>query len=172
MLKKRDIKEIIESVNAKGLSVDEKDVVFLILCDKIEAGAAYVFAHGKETKDMPRYRGSKSIVALSEALLPFGVGSPDEGITKAENKAELIKLLDKLKKAEENKEIEAKDALKIETDIRVKLNDKFEMEEEEGRKRIIVVPQKHDLICPHTHKECTYMPTKEACMKHYNLKEK
>ena len=62
-----------------------------------------------------------------------------------------------------------KDAIKIEADIRVKLNDKFNIEEEEGQKRIIVVPQKHDIICKFTNRECSAMPSKEACMKYYNL---
>ena len=60
-------------------------------------------------------------------------------------------------------------ASKVVLDARVKLNDKFNIEEEEGQKRIIVVPQKHDIICKWTSRECSAMPSKEACMKYYNL---
>lgn len=97
----------------------------------------------------------------------------DEGmITKEENKAELIKMLDEIDAALQRKEIQFKDAMALKRDIRVKLNDKFEMEESTKEKRIIVVPQKHDYVCPHTNRECTKMPSKEACMEYYGLIEK
>ena len=109
---------------------------------------------------------------LLGVLEPFGIGSVNEElITREQNKTELIRLLKEIKTLAESKKIDAKDAVKMEADIRVKLNDKFEMEESLSQKRIIIVPQKHDIICPHTNRECTSMPTKEACMKYYGLKD-
>ena len=97
----------------------------------------------------------------------------DEGmITKEENKAELIKMLDDIDDALQKKQIAFKDAMSLKRDIRVKLNDKFEMEESTKEKRIIIVPQKHDYVCPHTNRECSKMPSKEACMEYYGLIEK
>ena len=60
-------------------------------------------------------------------------------------------------------------ASKVVLDARVKLNDKFNIEEAEGQKRIIIVPQKHDIICKWTQRGCSSMPSKEACMKYYKL---
>ena len=99
-----------------------------------------------------------------------GVVSEDD-ITFEENKQGLIKLLKKTEEAVEKKLMDTKDALKLQTDIRVKLNDKFDTSESNDNKHIIVVPSKHDMICPHTNYECTFMPTKEACMKYYNIKD-
>jgi intein/homing endonuclease len=170
MIKKKDIKDILAKA---GNMFTEEDIAFLILADsfaKEDLDAPYEMAYKRPRRiDMEKHQ--ELMRPLAEVLLSFGIGQPIDGISKAENKADLIKLLKEVQIAKERKEIEVKDALKIEADIRVKLNDKFDMEEEEGQKRIIVVPQKHDLLCPHTHRECTYMPTKEACMKHYNLKE-
>ena len=57
-------------------------------------------------------------------------------------------------------------------DIRINLNNKFEMTRSDDNRRIIVVPQKHLYICPHTNRECSNMPPKEVCMKYYNLIER
>ena len=106
------------------------------------------------------------------ALEPFGVGVVNvTAITKEQNKNDLIKLLERVQMLGESKAIDIKDALKMEGDLRVKLNDKFEMEETQKQKRIIIVPSKHDIVCPHTNRECNFWPSKAACMKHYQLKE-
>ena len=102
--------------------------------------------------------------------LEDGTISVDD-ITFEENKQGLIKLLNQITKAKADGIMDTKDAFKLETDIRVKLNDKFDTAESTENKHIIVVPSKHDIICPHTNYECTFMPTKEACMKYYNIKD-
>lgn len=87
-----------------------------------------------------------------------------------ENKAGLIELLNKLQQAIDNKEISTKDALKIEADVRTKLNDKFGASEKDNG-NVVVVEPKFNYICPYTRREC-YIHSKEECMKRYNLVEK
>lgn len=149
-----------------------EDVAFAALCDTFEdKNFAYRIAYGKKGDgdvlyETPRFK--KMLVALE----PFGVGVVNvAAITKEQNKNDLIKLLERVQMLGESKAIDIKDALKMEGDLRVKLNDKFEMEETQKQKRIIIVPSKHDIVCPHTNRECNFWPSKAACMKHYQLKE-
>lgn len=166
MIAYNDVKEIIDSLKSDGIDVRVRDVAYLILCDTfsdktIPEKVVY------KANDIPT---SETLAALSEKLKPFGIGEINT-ISKDENREELLKLLNRIQDGERAGLIDPKDAIKIEADIRVKLNDKFNIEEEDTKKRIIVVPQKHDIICPHTNRECTYMPSKEACKKHYKLIE-
>lgn len=179
MLKRSDIETILDSVRKEGHDVGMQDIAFQLLRGSVPMEVAYGMAFQRFAysvakdigKEAAEYCASQKVRALGGVLRTFGIGAAEDiDISKAENKADLIKLLKELQVAKENGEIETKDALKIETDIRVKLNDKFQMEEYDGQKRIIVVPQKHDIVCPHTHMECSYMPTKKACMEYYKLK--
>lgn len=172
MIKTDDIKIILDSVRGEWTKVTAEDVAFAALCDTFEdKNFAYRIAYGKKGDgdalyETPRFK--KMLVALE----PFGVGVVNvTAITKEQNKNDLIKLLERVQMLGESKAIDIKDALKMEGDLRVKLNDKFEMEETQKQKRIIIVPSKHDIVCPHTNRECNFWPSKTACMKHYQLKE-
>ena len=145
---------ILESVRIDWDKCDEKDIAFAILCDALEDKTlAYRLAYRKSEKDAAKFYETPRFNA----------------ITKEENKNELLKMLDKLDQALSDGNLEPKDALKMQTDIRVKLNDKFEMEESQKQKRIIVVPSKHDIVCPTTNRECNYWASKKACCRHYGL---
>lgn len=149
-----------------------EDVAFAALCDTFEdKNFAYRIAYGKKGDGYALYETPRFKKMLA-ALEPFGVGVVNvTAITKEQNKNDLIKLLERVQMLGESKAIDIKDALKMEGDLRVKLNDKFEMEETQKQKRIIIVPSKHDIVCPHTNRECNFWPSKAACMKHYQLKE-
>lgn len=69
----------------------------------------------------------------------------------------------------ENGELDAKDFIKLDIEIRTKLNDKFAVSEKQDEQRIIV-ETKFNTICPHTHREC-WVQTKEYAMQHWNLIE-
>ena len=72
-------------------------------------------------------------------------------------------------KAMENGEKDKKDGLKILTDISVKLNDKFSVNDTNNQ-RVVIVNKKFNAIC-----DCgreIYVPTKEDLMEKYNLIEK
>lgn len=164
MISYNDIKDIINSLKTEGVEARVRDVAYLVMCDSfVDKALAAKVAYQDEEKP-----SQKMLSMLSEKLKPFGIGALTT-ISKDENREELLKLLQKIQDAERDGTIDPKDAIKIEADIRVKLNDKFNIEEEEGQKRIIVVPQKHDIICKWTSRECSAMPSKEACMKYYNL---
>lgn len=103
----------------------------------------------------------------------LGVSSNiNPNITKEENKEELLRLIATTEEGIREGKIPMDKGIAIIKDIRIRLNDKFEMERKDDAKRIIVVPQKHFYICPHTNRECSNMPTKEVCMRYYNLVEK
>ncbi len=164
MISYNDIKYIINSLKTEGIEARVRDVAYLVMCDSfVDKGLAAKVAYQEEDKP-----SSKVLSMLAEKLKPFGIGAVTT-ISKDENREELLKLLQRVQNAEREGTIDPKDAIKIEADIRVKLNDKFNIEEEEGQRRIIVVPQKHDIICKWTSRECSAMPSKEACMKYYNL---
>lgn len=171
MIKKDDIKVVLEAVRTDWQSVSEKDIAFAILCDAMEdKSLAYRLAYRKSEKEADAFYKTPRFKKLLDALEPFGVGSLDNSsITKEENKSELLKLLGKIDDMLASNDLDPKDAIKMQTDIRVKLNDKFEMEESQKQKRIIVVPAKHDIVCPRTNRECNYWPTKKACCLHFGL---
>lgn len=174
MIKKDDIRLVLESVKGDFPDATEKDVVFVALCDVFQDKQfAYYMAYKKYNVQAASFYREDKMVKLIAALEPFGLGVVDKKkLTKEENKQELINLIDRTERLMDTGDIEEKDGLKIIGDLRVKLNDKFEMEESQKQKRIIIVPSKHDLICQSTGRECTYFPTKAACMKKYNLIEK
>lgn len=171
MLKKEDIKMVIEAVRSDWAAVSEKDIAFAILYDVLEdKSLAYRMSYHKSEKDAKKFYDSPRFRKLRNMLEPLGVGTVnDKSITREENKAELFKMLSKIEQMFEEGTIDAKDALKMQADIRVKLNDKFDMEESQKPKRIIVVPSKHDVVCPTTNRECNFWPTKKACIKHFGL---
>lgn len=181
MITNANIEEIIKKVKDElNQQVTLRDVMFILNQGMFEdRKTAYKASFGEviSDNDLDVYIYSERIQSLIDLLKPFmgsysddGVVSEDD-ITFEENKQGLIKLLKKTEEAVEKKLMDTKDALKLQTDIRVKLNDKFDTSESNDNKHIIVVPSKHDMICPHTNYECTFMPTKEACMKYYNIKD-
>lgn len=171
MLKKENIKMVLETVRSDWDKASEKDIAFAILCDAIEDKTlAYRLAYRRSDKDADSFYKTPRFKKLLDTLEPFGIGSIDSNsITKEQNKGDLIKLLARVQALGENGGLEVKDALKLEGDLRVKLNDKFEMEESQKQKRIIVVPSKHDIVCPMTRRECNFWPTRKACVKHFGL---
>lgn len=172
MLNNSDIDLILSSIKEEFPKATEKDIIFAILYNALDdKDRAYRYAYRTKGNGDERYN-SAIFKPMITALEPFGIcGVSEKVVTKEENKSELFKLLYSIDKMLDEHRIEPKDAIKMKADIRVKLNDKFNMEESMKQKRIIVVPQKHDIVCPHTHRECSYWATKEACMKHYGLKE-
>lgn len=93
-------------------------------------------------------------------------------ITFEENKAEIIRLIKETQDARANGEMDVKDALKLEGELRVKLNDKFKVQEE-VKDNVVVVNQKYNDVCPRCHTEIARKEmTKDEAMKTYNLVEK
>ena len=172
MIKQNDIHTILASVRTIWAEVSEKDIAFAVLCDTFEdKNIAYSLAYNSECQDIETFLSSKNIERLMAVLKPFGIGRTitAESLTGEENKQGLIDMLRLIPESVASGELSKRDALKLEADIRVKLQDKFDVETSEEQHRIIIVPQKKDMICPHTHRECTQWPSKEDCIKHYKI---
>ena len=168
MISYNDIKDIINSLKTEGVEARIRDVAYLVMCDSfVDKALAAKVAYQEDEKP-----SNKILSVLAEKLKPFGIGAVTT-ISKDENREALLKEISEMKDiADKAKEENDSDtyikASKVVLDARVKLNDKFNIEEEEGQRRIIVVPQKHDIVCKFTNRECSAMPSKEACMKYYN----
>lgn len=176
MISNEDIKDIGKRMAGEWKDLRVRDIAFAALCAIfVDKRIAARIAYGeREAKEGERMASETRVVSLVSVLRQYGVGMTevDEGsISKEENRAELVKMLDEIDRQMQMGQIAPKDALSLKKDIRVKLQDKFEIENVEQAQRIIVVPQKRDMVCPHTNRECTYWPTKEACMEHFGLNE-
>lgn len=176
MIKDNDIKDIIKSVKPKWRNVSMKDIAFCILHEAFDDKEdIYKLIYGAEPLEgVAAYCNSDKVQMLIDALKPYTLSNDnaDETITRSENRAGLIRQLKKLQSLIARKKISEGEAFKRETEIRCKLEKEFDLEEGDGQKHIIIVPQKHDYICPHTNRECSKMPSKKACMEYYNLTEK
>lgn len=174
MIKKSELKGIVKTAKRTIPDADERDVVFLILCDTfVDKDFCYMSAYGRSCESVSGYLASGKIKELKKLLEPFGVGIDMQGITKDENTQKMIGLLTEIQ-GMKNESLASRDRIALlskEADIRVKLNEKFGINEGRNR-RIITVPQKHDTICRYTQRECSQMPSKKACMEYYNLIEK
>lgn len=90
-------------------------------------------------------------------------------ITKEDNKTALLSMIDEINQGYAQGKISFADKAKLISQIRFRLNDKFQLEASAADRRIIVVPAKNLYICPHTNRECSNIPSKEICMKYYGL---
>lgn len=181
----KDIDKIIELAYNKGCKITKIDISFNILRDVVGNEAAIYLLYGAPMPNMTKYINNKANKTTREVLRELDITVKAVGgtsitkrsqsdlkeITKEDNKTALLHELDEINRLQRCGELDPKDAVLARTKIRVELNKNFDMEKSDDERHIIVVPQKCDIICPHTKRECTYMPTKEVCMKHYNLKE-
>lgn len=181
----KDIEKTIKDMDALGHEVSVRDISYVLLSKEYDSDSiAYKSIFGKDSdKDIiDSYAKSKKIVFLNnyikanfkkEKELKKKKSSADgnlEDITFEENKSAIIDLIQKIKQQADIGAIEPKDALKMELDARTKLNDKFDVEKEQGQ-QYVIVEKKFNFICPHLHKEC-YVYTKEDLMEKYGLIEK
>lgn len=183
----KDIEKTIKDMGALGYDVSVRDISYVLLSKEYDSESiAYKSIFGKDSdKDIIEgYAKSKKIVFLNNYVKanfkkekekdPKKKKSSADGnledITFEENKSAIIDLIQKIKQQAEIGAIEPKDALKMELDARTKLNDKFDVEKEQGQ-QYVIVEKKFNFICPHLHKEC-YVYTKEDLMEKYGLIEK
>lgn len=161
-----DINKIVSAAEENGMSVKMCDISYIILSGAFsESQVAYAVLFGKEKgeDEASRYAKSMKVKFLKKLMKPMLDGMsvtsarPEKkpshkDISFEENKDALINLLRTIKDMKEKGEIEAKDAVKLETDIRIKLNDKFDVSAGKHEKRVIV-NSKYSDICPYCHKE-------------------
>lgn len=187
MITNENIRQTINDCAKAGHSVGMRDISYILLCKHYEdiatayrilfgldadfnADYVYTYDQTNSINYLRQYIENNLMVDLSGKKKKKKVLSDEEDISFEENKAEIIKLIKDTQEAMARGEIEAKDALKIQADLRVKLNDKFNVQED-VRDQIVVVYPKYNKICDGCGKEL-YVPTKEELMEKYDLVEK
>lgn len=188
MITNEQIRQTITDCAKAGHSVGMRDISYVLLCRHYDDRAtAYRILFGLDSDFNAEYAGTYDQTLAINYLRDYAEFnftdsaqqkkkkkklSSDDDISFEENKAEILNLIKATKQAFENGEIEAKDALKIEADLRVKLNDKFSVTED-VKDQIVVVNQKYDAICGRCGCEVARRPiTKEEAMEMYDLIEK
>lgn len=157
-----EINNIIEHCKSMGYSLRVGDIVYIFALQgfkdkKVVYNA--LFGVGATAAEVEEYDSSKKMKALSRYLKSKyfkGIPTDDKkeyrDISFDENKEALIKLLDKIQSMAANGEIEKKDAVKLETDIRTKLNDKFAVSDKQDDSKVVVLNKYND-VCPYCHHE-------------------
>ena len=172
MITNYDIKKIIQDCNGNGHDVKVRDIAYVILCSYFEdatvaSKAIYGDESGKDIEAIPHLTKYMEQHYLKKKK---SGSSPDDELSFEENKAEMIKLINETKLAMDRDEVPKKDGLKILADLRVKLNDKFNVQDE-SKDSLVVVESKYNSVCEYCGHEIA-VPTKEQLMSKYNLIEK
>lgn len=178
MISNERLEIIINDCKKAGHEVRIRDISYVLLGRFItDKNVVYKSIFGSATNDteIELYDKSKSISFLKTYLKDIEASGSktrkkkDGDISFDENKAEMIKLIREAQEALDRGEIEAKDALKIQADLRVKINDRFGVKED-TQDQVVFVSCKYNSIC--TCGRELYIPTKEDLMTEYNLIEK
>lgn len=178
-MKKEDIKKIKDLANTKNVIVDDRLIAFSVVLDTFgDKEFAFKSVFGKqntlEAIKMANVEGVKLVIDylgseerkrkadieeeknIKNKILDFsGVDdkvSDEDELTAEENKSAMIAMISRIEEKMETFDIPAKDGLKMITDIRTKLVDKFSMSEER-KEQYIYVNTKYNDICPHCGKE-------------------
>ena len=181
MITKEQIKDCVAFCEEQGYFIDESDIAFLLV--NREFRDVYMSYELTKSKGMPSdyvdsYSSSDKIVCLRQYMNEhwakrkesvINTESIEGAITFEENRDALIRYLGEIQKLMDEKKIEPKDGMKMMTDIRLKLNDKFNIKEAQVEQRIIVQP-KFSHICDYTHKEC-WLQSRDFAMQHWHLIE-
>lgn len=169
------IESVIENCEQNGHFVGAKEVAYTILRIELDDPiAAFSIIYGKSSADIEMFNSKPDMTFLYEMIKyssPKNKDKADEEnkMSFDENREAMIRLIKETEKAMESGEIEKKDGLNIIKDIRVKLNDKFNVVDNSKSSMVIVEP-KFNSVC-----ECgreIYVPTKEDLIRKYKLTEK
>lgn len=182
MITNEEIKKCIDDCIALGYNITTRDISFVLLLQFYEdANVAYKCIFSKDNNFNADYCETYSQTNAISYLKIYAEqnfskgnkrGGQTEDLSFDENKAEMIRLIAETQRALENGDIETKDALKLQAELRVKLNSQFNVSEDQ-KDQMIMVNAKYDAICPSCGREVSRKPiTKEEAMKMYNLIEK
>lgn len=187
MIKLKDIEKVITDMTNLGHDVSVRDISFVILSKEFDSDSiAYKAIYGKDcnASDIEEYGKSRKISAL-RTYIASNFNKDGKSVKKSsknkadislsdisfeENKGALIEMIKRIPTLITEGKLSEKDAFKLEMEARTKLNDKFDVEKEQGQ-QYVIVEKKFNFICPHLHKEC-YIYTKEDLMEKYGLIEK
>lgn len=160
MITRDDIEELMQAAEGAGYDIEPRDISNAVLARYYE-DRSLIVDDDKGYFAEPRIKWLMQY--LSEAVFH------DSDITFDDNRKAMLELVEQTKRKLAAGEIEAKDALKIEADLRVKLNDKFRVQDE-NKDKVVFVEKKYNMVCKHGY-EC-YLPTKEDLMEMYGLVER
>lgn len=171
--------EILTAASTHGANLKVRDIAYVLLRryfdDRSYAWRVCFSDADYDEKTIDAYEEGTGYQYLKEVLMDVrdrGGLLYDEDITFEENKAYMLKLKRDTELAMEAGELEKKDGLKILSDLSVKLNDKFSVQNE-VKDQMVIVEHKYDDICSYCQHEVARRPmTKEEAMEAYNLKEK
>lgn len=181
MINNEEIKSIIEACKDAGFdSIGLRDVTYAWLASFAFADprVAYKAVFGGDDDfdiEASKHYGNSASIKYLQTMLKGSFAqsndskqatSDNEEVTFEMNKQGIIKLIRDTEQAMRDNQIEKKDGLKILTDLRVKLNDKFNVQEQVVD-QVVIVEKKFNHICRYGY-EC-YMPTKEELMEMYDL---
>jgi hypothetical protein len=170
--------EILTNASSQGANLKVRDIAYVLLRryfdDRSYAWRVCFTDTDYDEKTIDAYEEGTGYQFLKEVLMEVrdrGGLLYDEDITFEENKAYMLKLKRDTEIAMEAGELEKKDGLKILSDLSVKLNDKFSVQNE-VKDQMVIVEHKYNDICPYCQHEVASKPmTKEEAMATYNLKE-
>lgn len=170
--------EILTAASTHGANLKVRDIAYVLLRryfdDRSYAWRVCFTDADYDEKTIDAYEEGVGYQYLTEVLMGVrdrGGLLYDEDITFEENKAYMLKLKRDTEIAMEAGELEKKDGLKILSDLSVKLNDKFSVQNE-VKDQMVIVEHKYNDICPYCQHEVASKPmTKEEAMETYNLKE-
>jgi hypothetical protein len=170
--------EILTAASTHGANLKVRDIAYVLLRryfeDRSYAWRVCFPDAAYDEKTIDAYEEGVGYQYLKEVLMDVrdrGGLLYDEDITFEENKAYMLKLKRDTEIAMEAGELEKKDGLKILSDLSVKLNDKFSVQNE-VKDQMVIVEHKYNDICPYCQHEVASKPmTREEAMEMYNLKE-
>ena len=179
MITKEQIQDCVAFCEQQGYFIEESDIAYLLINREFkDRYKAYELTKSRGIPDeyVDNYDSSEKMACLRKYMNEhwakrkesvINTESIEGAITFEENRDALIRYLGEIQKLMDEKKIEPKDGMKMMTDIRLKLNDKFNIREAQVEQRIIVQP-KFNHVCQYTKKECWLM-TEEWAKKQYHL---
>ena len=167
-MNKLDIKKIIDDCNAAEYEVRVKDIAYCLLksqIDEIDIAYNCIFDKCTDMNAISNYDKNKRMKFLDKyikANCPTnGEAAPQnetqdeellENISFEENKAALVRRLNKVIQWGDSGELSKDRATKLEVEIRKIINDKFGVTDKADEQKIIVYSKYND-ICPHCRHE-------------------
>lgn len=166
MITINDLNKIIDEGKKMSFSIKVSDIAYVVLTHSfkdIDVIYTLLFGKGTPSASIEEYDMSNKIKFVKEYInhnwTVGGINATDfEDITFEENKDALIKRLEDIKVMSQNGELDPKDALKMEVDIRALLNNKFAVTEKK-EDHVVIVQKKYNDICVCGRE--IYRPTRE-----------
>lgn len=170
-----DIKKVIDHFKDEGTNIRVRDIAYILLSKMFtDTRTAYQCLFGtdgyEDYDNDPMRESLEKYMSSVGYIRNISTDSETGGITFAENKREMEKMLDDIRADMDAGVIENDKGYSLMKDIRTKLNDKFKVESTE-KDRTIIVERKFDFVCPYSKREC-YQLDKETAMQKFNLIEK